>query len=71
MTITMPDEQASRVTHALCQEWGLEETGANAKQAVISYMKEIVRKVEHADDIAAAQADWQAAHPQPVDVDLT
>lgn len=46
ITITISTADATRVTHALCVSAGLPETAANAKQAVINYIKKTVSNVE-------------------------
>lgn len=55
LTITFSAEQATRVIHALCVVTGVEETPANAKQAVIDHIKQTVRNVERNEARVAAE----------------
>jgi len=41
ITITIPDEHISRVRKALCEYAGLDETNANAKRAIVGWIKEV------------------------------
>lgn len=53
ITLTIPDVQLPRVRAALCAAYGLADTNANAKQAVILAVESIVRSQEHAAAVAA------------------
>lgn len=59
ITLTIPDAVLPRVRAALCSAAGLPDTNANAKDAVIRWMRATVAAVEYA---AAAEA----APPVPV-----
>ena len=63
ISLTIPDAQLARVRAALCAQAGLPETNANAKEALIQWVKQVVRGIEH--DAAVA------AQPAIVDTDVT
>jgi len=46
VTITIPDAVLTRVVNALCAAAGTQPSPANAKQAVISYIRQTVYNVE-------------------------
>lgn len=46
LTITISTGDSTRAIHALCKAAGLPETAANAKQAIINYIKATVKNVE-------------------------
>ncbi len=46
ININVPDATAGRVVHALCLYAGLEETPANAKKAVLIWIKRTVSDLE-------------------------
>ena len=53
--LTIPDEAAPRVVHALCVNGGkTPEDAANAKQALVEIVKAIVASVERREAEAAA-----------------
>lgn len=56
INLTIPDEHLGRVVRALCKGAGLEESPANAKQAVIEHIKRTVANVEESEARQAAQA---------------
>ena len=60
ITLTIPDAQLPRVTAALCSAAGIPDTAANAKTAVIEYIKSTVKAVEAR---AAATARAPLAEP--------
>lgn len=60
ITLTIPDAQLPRVRAALCSTAGLPDTNANAKQAVIDWIKATVHSVEYT---AAVQAQPPVPHP--------
>lgn len=47
ITLTIPDALLPRVKAALCAHAGLPETNANAKQAVILWVKDTVQTFEY------------------------
>lgn len=47
ITLTIPDAVLPRVRAALCTHAGLPDTNANAKQAVIDWVKATVQAVEY------------------------
>jgi len=57
ITLTIPDAVLPRVRAALCAAYGLPESNANAKQAVISAIESIVRSAEHAAAVAERPPD--------------
>lgn len=63
ITLTIPDAQLPRVRAALCTNAGLPDSNANAKEAVIVWIKATVQSVEH---LAA-----EAARPPIVDSDVS
>ncbi len=56
VTITLPAAQVSRIVHALCVASGLPESPANAKQALLGWVKQTVRNVEMSEANSAALA---------------
>ncbi len=59
ITLTIPPAFEERVIHALCVQGStptepIEETGANAKAAIIEYIKRLVWRVETQEAEAAA-----------------
>lgn len=46
ININVPDATASRVVHALCKSAGLEESSANAKKALLDWIKATVYSIE-------------------------
>lgn len=63
ITLTIPDAQLPRVRAALCIQAGLPESNANAKEALVQWIKQVVRGVER--DAAVA------AQPPIVDPDVS
>lgn len=63
ITLTIPDAELPRVRAALCTAAGLSDSNANAKQAVINWVKTTVREVEYNAAVAA--------RPPIVDPDLS
>lgn len=63
ITLTIPDAQLPRVRAALCSAAGLPDTNANAKAAVIIWIKSTVQSVEY--------QELAAAVPPIVDTDVT
>ena len=53
VSITIPDAVASRVVNALCAAAGTPATAANAKAALIAYIKQTVFNVEQGQMMAA------------------
>lgn len=53
ITLTIPDAVLPRVRAALCAQAGLPETNANAKEAVIGWIKHTVQTVEYQAAVAA------------------
>ncbi len=49
ISINVPAASVSRVTHALCAAAGLEESPANAKEAVLAWIKATVANVERSE----------------------
>ncbi len=49
INIDVPAANSSRVIHALCSAAGLEESPANAKEAVLAWIKATVANVERAE----------------------
>ena len=48
--LTIPTEHVPRVVHALCKAYGKDpENAANAKEAVIGFIRATVRNVESAE----------------------
>lgn len=47
ITLTIPDASLPRVRAALCTHAGLPDNNTNAKQAVIDWVKVIVKQVEY------------------------
>lgn len=56
ITLTIPDAVLPRVKAALCAKAGLPESNANAKEAVIRWIKDTVQSVEYDDALRAASA---------------
>ena len=54
ITLTIPTEHLPRVVHALCKAYGLDETGPNAKEAVINFIKATVHNIETSEAEQAA-----------------
>lgn len=46
ITLTIPDAVLPRVKAALCAQAGLPETNANAKEAVVRWIKDTVQTAE-------------------------
>lgn len=63
ITLTIPDASLPRVRAALCANAGLADTNANAKEAVIMWVKATVQAVEYENAVAAR------ARVVPSDVD--
>lgn len=55
ITLTIPDAVLPRVRAALCVKAGLPDTNANAKEAVIMWIKETVQAVEYAEAVQARE----------------
>lgn len=53
ITLTIPDAVLPRVRAALCTQAGLPDSNANAKEAVIMWMKATVQAVEYQAAVAA------------------
>jgi hypothetical protein len=53
ITLTIPDAVLPRVRTALCSKAGLPESNANAKQAVVDFIKATVREVEYYAAVSA------------------
>ena len=49
INLTLPDATATRVVHALCVAAGLPESPANAKLAVIAWIKSTVANIERSE----------------------
>lgn len=56
ITLTIPDAALPRVRAALCIHAGLSDSNANAKEAVITLIKETVQAVEYNAAMQAASA---------------
>lgn len=56
ITLTIPDAQLPRVRAALCADAGLPDSNANAKEAVIQFVKATVARVEYAAAVDARAA---------------
>lgn len=56
LTITISTADTTRVVHALCTQAQLTETQANAKQAILNYIKQAVKSVENTEAIKTALA---------------
>lgn len=56
ITLTIPDAVLPRVRAALCANAGLPDSNANAKEAVIRWMKDTVQTVEYNDAMRAASS---------------
>lgn len=54
VNITIPDDVLDRVVHALCVSAGLEESAANAKEALIQHIRRTVANVERTEAQEAA-----------------
>ena len=68
ISITIPDAVAPRVVKALCDSGGFSvANGANAKQALVNYIKTTLANVE----TGKATQEAIAAVPAPVDPGLT
>lgn len=53
ITLTIPDAALPRVRAALCSAAGLPESNANAKAAVINWVRATVAAVEYSAAVAA------------------
>jgi len=53
INLTIPDAQLPRVRAALCAQAGLAESNANAKEALIQWVKQVVRGYERDAAVAA------------------
>lgn len=62
INLTLPDATAARVVHAMCAAAGLPESPANAKKAVVDWIKTTVANVE--------RTEAQQARPPVVDPDV-
>ena len=56
ITLTIPADKVDRVVHALCAAAALPETSANAKQAIINWIKVTTANVERSEAEAARPA---------------
>ena len=56
ITLTIPADKVDRVVHALCAASGLAESPANAKQAIINWIKVTTANVERSEAEAARPA---------------
>jgi hypothetical protein len=56
ITLTIPDAVLPRVRAALCARAGLPDTNANAKEAVIRWMKDTVSTYEYDAEMSAYAA---------------
>lgn len=56
ITLTIPDAVLPRVRAALCTHAGLPDTNANAKEAVIMWIKDTVQAVEYEAAVQAREA---------------
>lgn len=55
ITLNIPDAELARVRAALCAAAGLEESNANAKQAIVQIVRATIARVEYAAAIAARE----------------
>lgn len=65
ITLTIPDAALPRVRAALCSNAGLPDTNANAKEAVIRWIKATVQDVEY---YAAVNARPTISQPDVTDI---
>lgn len=66
ISLTIQPADLSRIVHALCKQFNLTETNANAKQALLTYIITVVRAVELQDAQQTAMANQtQVADVQP------
>lgn len=66
ISVTIQTSDLPRIVHALCKQFNLNETNANAKQALLTYIISIVRAIELQDAQQAAMANQaQVADVQP------
>lgn len=56
VTLTIPDQYLDRVVTALCAGAGVPATPANAKKALLEFVRTTVRNVEQAAAVDAAAA---------------